>query len=104
MTREPEWDDVARNRALALIDLEDTTCNGCGGDLRKTLEPFREGFHYEVDTETVCWSCASLEMVKRDESKAHEGDHDSGDGRFQYSDGRVYTVRLEADDDLGAGV
>jgi hypothetical protein len=89
VTRESEWDDTARARAEALLLVEDTSCNKCGGDLNRSLQ---RGPVYDVDTDTVCYSCAALELVEREEGTRHENDKPFP-GRQMYMDGRIYTVR-----------
>jgi len=56
--------------------------------LHKSLEP---GGHYDVDVDTVCYSCRALEAVKREEQRQHEKDK-VRPGGFAYEDGRIYTV------------
>lgn len=72
-----------------MLYLEDTTCRGCGGDLHQTLQ---EGWVYDVDTDTVCHSCAALELVSRDDRQRHEKDKPTA-GVFAHEHGRIYTVR-----------
>lgn len=50
------------------------------------------GGHYDVDEETVCYSCRALEKVRRDDTKAHEKERTPRHG-FQHGDGRIYPVR-----------
>lgn len=94
VAREAEWDDEQRELALALTFLEDTSCSGCGNDLRVSLQ---RGHSWDVDNETRCWACAAKEIVQRDDHEAHKDDKPVR-GRAMYLDGRFYTVSLFSED------
>jgi len=71
--------------------IEDETCGGCGGDLNVTLvhqEP------YDVDIDTVCWSCRAKATITRWDEKQHEQEDKNATPRQpRHGDGRIYTVK-----------
>ena len=92
--REPEWQEIDRHEAEGLLYYEATRCGNCGNDLHVTLETDEDGKHphaWDVDNTTVCWSCASVEMVKRTDQNAHRDDKPRA-GKPMYMDGRLYTA------------
>lgn len=90
VTRESEWDEVARARAEALTFVEDTTCSGCGNDLNHTLEVEEP---YDVDDKTVCHACRALAIIRRLDEHNHESeDKQAGPAQPRHGDGRIYTV------------
>lgn len=49
---------------------------------------------YDVDTETVCYSCRALAIVRRFDAHEHEKDDKAaGFAQPHHEDGRIYTVR-----------
>lgn len=66
----PEWDETERNLALALDEIEDQTCNGCGGDLsveltdKHPMEDDGDG-HYHKGKFLWCRRCVSRQKVLR---------------------------------------
>ena len=67
--REAEWDDEQRAWAVALLDLEADTCDGCGQSLSETTTS--EAFEgYEVDDPAACQGCKALLTKQRQEEYA----------------------------------
>lgn len=69
VTRESEWDDETRARALALAAFEGGLCPcGCG---RQASEVFNPNQPYLVH-EAVCAAGRAIARVRRDKAKANE--------------------------------
>ncbi|MDF5758620.1 hypothetical protein [Spongiactinospora sp. TRM90649] len=67
--REAEWDDEQRAWAVALLDLEADTCDGCHQPLSETT--LREAFEgYDVSDPAVCQGCKALLIEQRREEYA----------------------------------
>lgn len=57
--------------------------------MNRTLENVH---HYDVDTETVCYSCRAKQLVEREDRKKFEKEQ-VGLGQPKHDEGRIYTVR-----------
>lgn len=71
--RESEWDDESRAYAEALVDLEQTSCPGCGQPLDECLSdrhpPGTEPFTvYQVD-KSRCLSCTAIDIEREQLAK-----------------------------------
>lgn len=55
---------------LALLDVEEKTCNGCGGWLPETTDPGNEG-KYRADEPIRCHRCTALHSKRSDYQEPH---------------------------------
>jgi hypothetical protein len=69
VTREPEWDDQSRGRALRLAEYEDGMC-GCGCNQPVSVA-YDKTQVFVVDKFT-CYAGRAMEQVKRTQSEAAE--------------------------------
>lgn len=60
---EPLWLDEDRDWAMALLEVEDETCGGCGQPLHESRAPENE-YAYTV-TPIRCHACASMSRASR---------------------------------------
>lgn len=76
MTREPEWDDDTRGRALRLAEYEDNLCGcGCGQPVGIAFDKARV---FKVDKAT-CYAGRALERVRdKDRADAKEAKRPDG--------------------------
>lgn len=81
VTRESEWDDESRGRALRLIEYEDSLCK-CGCNLPIAVAHKRQAF--KVDHFT-CYAGRAIEMKRRMDRKEHEKDDGWADGKHYYA-------------------
>lgn len=78
VTRESEWDDDTRDRALGLAEYQNSLCGcGCGRPAAETIDGKTL---YRVHN-VVCEAGRAMERVRRDERKKHEKDPSWDDGR-----------------------
>lgn len=100
MTREPEWDDRARAEAIADVLDERRTCSKCGQvglmvDVPNTERNVRwPGDRLVRVAQVRCQGCASLDILWRDFSKAHENDTPPARGLVAPGDGLRMSARL----------
>lgn len=103
--REPEWDEQSSREAMALHELEQQTCKGCGQrGAWRTLEgeqlplggrPIREFLFGWPDGKTValkrvqCIGCASREML---DERFHEAHKDDPSDKRQHTAGVRHVV------------
>ena len=84
VTREPEWDDHSRVRALKLTEYEDGFCScGCGLPIEVAYDPKQV---FVVDDFT-CHAGRALEQVKRqrrEEAEKRKGAEGAEDGKHLY--------------------
>ena len=69
---EPEWDDGSRNWALALDELEQDLCPGCGDRLSVTLRQPGQPFPRWDVTPLVCSKCEATQGIQHQHSKAEQ--------------------------------
>ena len=84
VTREPEWDDETRGRALRLGEYEREICGcGCGQPIRKAYDP-KQPFTVDFLTCQAGRAKAKVERQHRDEAKAQNKPDGWDDGRHYY--------------------
>lgn len=100
VTREPEWDDYGRARAMALGESERLRCPTCQNydalvPLKSDLRYVRWAEHGNRRVEVAqyrCIYCGASELVRRDWEARHEKDKPV-EGRAAPGDGRMFVAR-----------
>jgi hypothetical protein len=93
VTREPEWDDVTRDRVLSLAAYKRGLCPcGCGVPIKEASDP-KQGF--VVDTFTCYATRAKERLRQKRKHDAEEAAKKSGDKSLAetYDLGVVYYIR-----------
>lgn len=100
VAREPEWNDRARQDALALIGWDAARCPTCGNydtlipftqETRNIRWPEHDNRKIEV-TPMRCLACGAMDLQKRDFAKKHEKDKPVT-GQSLASDGHMFVAR-----------
>lgn len=92
ITRESEWDDDTRERALALYEYENSMCGcGCGRPASETREKTPYVIH-----EATCYAGRALDQHRRTERERHK---DSTEG---WDDGKHYYAVPASPDEVAA--
>lgn len=84
ITREAEWDEESRGRALRLAEYEASLCKHCGQPAHIAHQP---GQPIKVDT-FVCPPSRAIEIQRRKDEADHKGERGRDGGRW--NDGRHY--------------
>jgi hypothetical protein len=63
VTREAEWDDEQRDRAVALIAMEENRCPNCGGPINECTDPATEGL-WKVPLPVRCHRATALAQAQ----------------------------------------